>query len=305
MSPATAPADRRSERIAALLRLSRPYSVLWTASSVVVIVLLLSGRSVDGTALAECLVAMSAIGAAMRTLNDIADRDNDRLSSEPDRNRRPLVTGVLPTRWALVQVLLLAGGGVAVAFATDPGFGILMALGTLGLVLYSVGPAPVVTLPLSQLYWIAFWSTVYFSLYLAIGGNVARGLVYLIATCIFMGVGETLAKDLRDLENDTQAGRRTTPVWLGWRKATAVCVASYVVGGAGFVLAALTIHQANARLAIAVAVVVTLWCLRCFGALRAMGEGYSKAEARVLHVGSVRVFLTVNLLFLAGIPLTH
>lgn len=292
-------------RLAALLALTRPYSVLWTASSIVVMVLLLSGRSVNGVALAQCVVAMSAIGAAMRTLNDVADRENDRLSSERDRNSRPIVTGVVSTRWALAQVVLLSLGGIALAFATDLGFGILMLLGTIGLVLYSVGPAPMASLPFSQLYWIAFWSTVYFSLYLAIGGRVTRGLAYLLATCVFMGVGETLAKDLRDLENDALAGRRTTPVWLGWRRATAACAASFAIGGAGFVVAALTIDPVNVRLAIAVAIVAALWCMRCAAAMAATGEAYSKAQARVLHVGSVRVFLTINLLFLAGAPLLH
>ena len=304
-SPSPSPSSSSASRLLGLLTLTRPYSVLWTASSIVVIVLLLRGRSVDGVALAEGIVAMSAIGAAMRTLNDVADRENDRLSSEPSRHGRPIVTGAVPSGWALAQVAVLSLGGIAVAFAASLGFGVLMALGTLGLVLYSVGPAPVAALPLSQIYWIAFWSTVYFSLYLAIGGRLTRGLAYLAATCVFMGVGETLAKDLRDLDNDTRAGRRTTPVWLGWRRAARVCVGAYLLGGLGFLAAALTLQPANVRLAIAVGIVVALWGVRCVQALAAMREGYSKAQARVLHVGSVRVFLIVNLLFLSGIPLTR
>lgn len=291
-----------TDRIVGLVRLLRPYSIIWTASSIVVMVLLLTGGRFSGTDLAGCLVAMSAIGGAMRTLNDVADRSNDELSTEADRRSRPIVTGAVPARLAIAQVVLLSCAGIAVAFAIDVGFGILMALGTAGLVLYSAGPAPVAGLPLSQGFWLAFWTTVYLSLYLAIGGDVGRGVPYLISTCAFMGIGETIAKDLRDLDNDAQAGRRTTPLMLGPRRSVWACSIAYAAGGAGFVATA-ALRAADVRLPVAVGCVVLLWAARCAKSLDATRDGYLKEEARVLHVGSVRVFLTVNLLLLVGIPL--
>ena len=265
-------------------------------------VVLLTGGRFPEAELAGCLFAMSAIGGAARTLNDVADRATDELSSEADRRSRPLVTGIVSARLALAQYVLLSGAGIAVAFAVDLGFGILMALGTIGLALYSVGPAPVAGLPLSQGFWIAFWTTVYLSLWLAIDGDAGRGLVYLIATCLFMGIGETIAKDLRDLENDTQAGRRTTPAMLGPRRSVWACFVAYAAGGAGFVVIA-ALRAPDARLPVAVGVVVALWLARCVQSLHATRDGYVKEEARVLHVGSVRVFLVVNLLLVAGVPL--
>jgi 4-hydroxybenzoate polyprenyltransferase len=290
------------DRISGLVRLLRPYSITWTASSVVVMVILLTGGRFSTMDLVGCLFAMSAIGGAARTLNDVADRATDELSTEADRRGRPLVTGVVSARMALAQVVLLGGAGIAVAFAVDLGFGIFMGLGAMGLVLYSAGPAPVAGLPLSQGFWIAFWTTVYLSLYLALDGDVGRGVPYLISTCLFMGIGETIAKDLRDLENDAQGGRRTTPLLLGPRRSVYACFLAYAAGGAGFVVTA-ALRSPDVRLPIAVGCVALLWVARCVQSLNATRDGYVKEEARVLHVGSVRVFLVVNLLLLAGIPL--
>jgi 4-hydroxybenzoate polyprenyltransferase len=302
MAPAaTAPTSAR-DRIVGLARLLRPYSITWTASSIVVMVVLLTGGDFSTAELAGCLFAMSAIGAAARTLNDVADRATDELSTEADRRSRPVVTGVVPARMALAQAAVLCSAGLAVAFAVDLGFGILMALGALGLVLYSAGPAPVAGLPLSQGFWIAFWTTVYVSLYLALEGDLGRGVPYLVSTCLFMGVGETIAKDLRDLENDAKAGRRTTPLLLGPRRSVWACFVAYAAGGVGFVVTA-ALRSPDVRLPIAVGCVVLLWVARCVQSLDATREGYVKEEARVLHVGSVRVFLAVNLLLLTGIPL--
>lgn len=284
------------------MRLMRPYSVLWTASSVVVMALLLRGDDVDGWALAGVLVTMSTIGAAARTLNDVADRRTDALSAEADRQGRPLVTGAVSVPLAMAQVALLGTVGLVVAYAVDPGFGALMTLGAAGLVLYSAGPAPVAGLPLSQVFWLLFWTTVYVSLWLALGGDVVDGVAYVVATCVFMGVGETIAKDLRDLDNDRAGGRLTTSAWLGVRRSAIVCAASYVAGGAVFTLAAALGSPDDLRLAVAVGIVTLLWALRSLDAARVLLEGFDHEEARVLHVGSVRVFLVVNLLFVAGLP---
>lgn len=290
-------------RASGLVRLMRPYSVLWCASSFATMAVLLRGGEVPVARLTGCLVAMSALGAAMRTLNDIADRDNDRLSTEADRTGRPLVTGTVPIRWAALQTALLASGGVALGFVVAPGLGAVLSFGVVVLVLYSAGPAPVARLPMNQVYWIGFWVTVYAGVWLSVGGSFADGLAYLAACSVFMGIGETLAKDLRDLDNDEQAGRLTTPIWIGWRRAAVACAAAYALGGAGFVAAALAAQPANGRLAAGIAIVAFLWLVRVVAAMRTLRAGWSKEEARVLHVGSVRVFLVMNLLLLSGLPL--
>ena len=95
-------------------------------------------------------------------------------------------------------MVLFSLSGIAVAFVVNLGFGVMMASGTFGFILYSAGPSPVAGQPPFQWY----WTGVYFSLNLALHGRISHGLVYLVSTCMFMGIGETIAKDLQDLEND-------------------------------------------------------------------------------------------------------
>lgn len=290
-------------RSLALIALARPYPKLWfVALPTLAMALLLQDGSPPTGAVVLTIAAFCLTDAGLTTLNDIQDVRTDALSMELDRRARPLIAGSVSVRLAYVQVVACSFAGVAVGFVISPWFGALLACGTLYSVGYSVRPVYAGGRPfVSQLFWIVLWPAIYLAVHLAVGGDLAAGLPYVASTMLFMGIGETLAKDLRDLDNDAAAGKRTTPVAVGRSRAALACFVAFLVGSAGFVAAAALTEAASAYLTLALAVVLALWVGRAGVLSRQIAAAYSKAPARDLHMGSIRVFITVSLLFIAGI----
>lgn len=292
----TAPVIRRYSLI-------RPYQLLWfNLLPAVVIALWLRGGDVPLGDLALVICALMLGEGGITALNDICDTETDRLSTEPERHRRPLAAGTLPLGWARLQVAVLLAGGLAFAFVVSPGFGLLVAAGILAGAVYSVRPVRVAGRPLvSQLFWVVFWIGLYFSVYVALDGDLEAGWLYLLGTVLFVAIGETLAKDLRDLENDRAAGKHTTPVVYGARPAALANLVAFAGGSVAWSISPLLAEPSSERLSLALAVVLLLWCGRAFILVRDLGRAYTKQAARSLHEGSIRVFLTVNLLFIGGL----
>jgi 4-hydroxybenzoate polyprenyltransferase len=290
-------------RLANRLRLMRPYSLLWFVSApVVTMALWLRGPALPLHALAPLLLSLLLGDAGLTTLNDIADVHTDRASVEPQRYLRPLAAGSVSIRGAYVQVVLLEAGALIAALAVSPVFLALLGMGVLYGIGYSVRPVYAGGRPIvSQAFWLAVWVAMYGGVYIGVGGDLLAGLPYIAATVLFMGVGETLAKDLRDIDNDALTGKRTTPVVLGVQRATLVSAAALVLGSLGYVAAAATAPHGAATLVGAVTVVVGLWCGRVLQLARALRNDYVKDDARVLHVGCIRVFLTINLLLIVAL----
>jgi 4-hydroxybenzoate polyprenyltransferase len=285
------------------MRLARPYSLLWfVAVPVVTISLWLRGPAIPLQTLTLLLLSFGLADAGLTTLNDISDRSTDRASVESQRHMRPLATGSVSVRGAYVQVVLLETCALIAALAVSPIFLALVGLGVLYGVGYSVRPVYAEGRPVvSQAFWIAVWPAMYIGVYIGVGGDFVAGLPYLAATVLFMGVGETLAKDLRDIDNDSLTGKRTTPVAVGVETASAVSAVALVLGSVAYVVAAATAHRGAPALLASITVVVGLWCGRALKLTRMLRSGYAKADARALHMGCIRVFLTANLLFITGL----
>ena len=298
-----APRAGTGERIAAAVRMCRPYSLLWFVSlPTATMALWLGDGSVDVTRLLLLIAAFALADAGLTTWNDICDIETDRASSEAQRNTRALAAGVISMRWARAQVILLESAALVIAFAIEPAFGLLLAGGVIYGLGYSARPVYAGGRPLvSQGFWLVLWPAMYGGVALVMGGDLSNGALYVLATVLFMGVAETLAKDLRDLENDTLAGKRTTPVAFGPRRAAIVSGAAFAAGSVLYVTASVGAPNGSAGLTAALAVVVALWTGRAVQIVRELLRGYDKAPARALHVGAIRVFLTVNALFLAGL----
>jgi 1,4-dihydroxy-2-naphthoate octaprenyltransferase len=134
----------------------------------------------------------------------------------------------------------------------------------------------------------------------SVGGSVDVAIIYTAANIVFMGVGETLAKDLRDLINDGNTGKLTTPVAFGHRSVSIACIVAFAIGAMGYIVTAVS-ADANAGTIMGLSVVLALWCGRVVVIGIALADSYSYHHARDLHVGAVRVFLTANLLLIAGL----
>jgi 4-hydroxybenzoate polyprenyltransferase len=285
------------------VRLTRPYSLLWfVATPVVTMALWLRGTAIPLHTLVYLLLSFLLADAGLTTLNDISDRDTDRASVERQRHTRPVAAGSVSVKAAYLQVVLLEAAALLAALEVSPVFLALVAGGVLYGVGYSVRPVYASGRPvISQIFWLVVWPALYLGVYIGVGGDFVRGLPYLGATMLFMGVGETLAKDIRDVDNDSATGKRTTPVRMGVDTTALMSVAAIAIGSIAYVAAAANTHLGLSPIVGTVLVVVALWSGRAIQLCGVLRGNYAKAEARALHMGCIRVFLTVNLLFITAL----
>lgn len=227
------------------------------------------------------------------TLNDVGDIDSDRLSTESSRKGRPLVIGTVTRKAALIQGFILFGLGLGLALYLGP----FIFLFALSLVVishqYSMKPLKMNGRPfISQLFWVGF-AVIYYgavSAYLikyqdAPMGNVIDGLYFLAVMVLFLAIAETLAKDLRDLDNDRDSGKLTTTVRIGPKVSA---ISSFLLSTLGISLWAIpffTIYDHTLTLRLSVLVLVIGWTLISLILCGSISKKYTKRRARQLHLG--------------------
>jgi 4-hydroxybenzoate polyprenyltransferase len=114
---------RRSVALNLLISL-RPEQ--WTKNLLVFAALIFAERLFDVPAVLTTLAAFAvfcALSGVVYLINDIADRHTDR--EHPLKRRRPIAAGALPVPIALGTAVIIAGGGLAAAFALGWPFGIV------------------------------------------------------------------------------------------------------------------------------------------------------------------------------------
>ncbi|UCE37989.1 MAG: UbiA prenyltransferase family protein [Thermoplasmata archaeon] len=258
------------------------------------------------------LFIMTAViaDAGACTMNDLGDFNSDCRSSEASRKKRPLCTGVVSKKAARNQAIILYSIGLILAFYLD----ILIFLSAFLLILlsyqYAMKPLKMDGRPIiSQLFWVGFGLLYYFAIaaYLIRYENIAlvnvfNGLYFLIALMLFMAIAETLAKDLRDLENDKAGGKNTTPVRFGPKAAAATSFAFSFPGLVIWAIPYFSVYQTHIILQILILTVVFVWNFICFNLCRSIYKRYTKAKARKLHKGYILTFtIVLTLSFIAGV----
>ncbi len=83
------------------------------------------------------MAAWCAVSSATYLVNDTADRDRDR--EHPRKRQRPIAAGALGIRTAIAMAIVLACGGIAVAFALDLGSGLVAGGYFVAMCAYSLG----------------------------------------------------------------------------------------------------------------------------------------------------------------------
>lgn len=244
------------------------------------------------------------------TLNDVGDLSSDCKSTENSRKNRPLCTGIISQRTAKLQGYTLYIIGLAIALYLD----LYVFLFALALVLishqYSMPPLKMDAKPVvSQIFWASFGFLYYFALtaYLMryegiTETNFVNGLYFLAAMILFLGIGETLAKDLRDFENDKLGGKNTTSTYFGVKLAVSASFAFSVAGSIFWMIPYFTVYKTPFILQGLVLLLVYLWNAVCLMLCISMYKQYTKRSARKLHKGFILTFTVImTLSFLGGI----
>ena len=119
---------------------------------------------------------------------------------------------------------------------------------------------------------------------------------------LFMAIAHTLAKDLRDLENDRAGGKMTTPVYFGPKSAAVVSFIFSVTGLIFWATPYFTIYKTDFILKAIIILVVVLWNVTCFLLCKSIYRNYTKGKARKLHKGFILTFtIVLSISFLAGV----
>jgi len=111
----------------------------WTKNLLVFAGLLFGRRLFDPTSVIDAVSAFAvfcALSGVVYLVNDVADRDSDRL--HPLKSRRPIASGALPVPVAVGVALALGSGALASAFAIGPAFAAAAAAYLALQVLYSL-----------------------------------------------------------------------------------------------------------------------------------------------------------------------
>ncbi len=244
------------------------------------------------------------------TLNDLGDLNSDCMSDEASRMKRPLCTGVVSKRAARNQAVILYSIGLAIALYLD--IFIFIAAGLLILLSYqySMNPLKMDGRPIiSQMFWIGFGLLYYFAIvaYLVRYDsipieNIYHGLYFLMALILFMAIAETLAKDLRDLENDKASGKNTTPVHFGHRPAAMVSLVFSAAGMVFWSIPYFTVYDTMIVLQILIIALVMGWNALCAHLCISLYKEYSKSKSKLLHKGFILTFtIILTLSFVAGV----
>jgi 4-hydroxybenzoate polyprenyltransferase len=291
------------ERVAAHIRAMRPYSLVWfVAAPIATMALWLQQDSLSIRRLAMLIATFALTDAGLTTLNDICDRETDRCSVESQRKNRPVAGGWMSIRGAYIQVVLLEIAALVTAAFISWVFAMLLALGIAYGVAYSARPLSLGGRPVwSQAFWAVLWPGMYLGAYIVMSGDFVRGLPYVTSTILFMGAGETLAKDIRDIDNDGATGKVTTPVALGVPLTATVALVAFAFGAAGYLFSVALLVREPAPLLATMSVALGLWCATAADLVARLRKEYDKVNARALHMGAIRVFLTVNLLMVTGL----
>ena len=248
------------------------------------------------------LGALVSFHAGHTYFNDMCDAEVDRQSSEPGRHQRALVLGKISRRELAYAGWLFLG--LSILFVLNlPWLCVLAAAIALPLVLaYNFRPVQLSARPLvTQVFWPVTWMLMFFFCVAAVGSESwVRALPYLVFVVLFMGLGESIAQDVRDADNDAGGGRRTTVVEYGVPRTT---VFAWVFQGLSLLawlwfILTYPLPKLSGMLS---SVVIIVWLLYFFRLTCSLQGAYDKMHARRTHIGSIVTFTSVNLITIGGI----
>lgn len=242
-------------------------------------------------------VIFANIGAII--INDLGDIPVDSKSHEFDKRNRPIASGAVSKKEAIIYCILSFSMSIAVSFIfglTATFFSLIILLFSLS---YSLKPFKFCARPYASiLFWVILCLVSYFSMILALQNMDSRygftftdefiysksAGIYTLGILLFMGIAEIIAKDIRDKENDAEGGRNTFVNHSGMRRASTIMI---FFAWAGYLLWVNSLSLANVFpgtiAAWLCAIVGFLWCIRIGQYSLALTKQYQQPLAARLH----------------------
>ncbi len=200
-----------------ILRASNGFLALFA----VVVGAVVSGAGMENLVLIAYLaLSVFMISGAGIILNDYYDFENDKINAP----NRPLPSGQISKRSALVYAALLFAAGIALAYFVNIYALALAVLNTVLEFLYAWKFKPIALLGNTVDSWFAASSFLYGALI-----TLDFEIVWLlIAMSFFANLGREIYGDIEDVAGDRKAGAKTLPILVGERKATLAAQAAII-----------------------------------------------------------------------------
>lgn len=264
-------------RVAAHVRLVRPFNAAMSAAGVLVGAVVAAGAPAVGVPGAwRAALAATCLGSAANALNDSHDVATDRVN-RPDR---PIPSGMATVTSAHVLWAVLTLVGLVLAASVSAWHAAVAGTSAVLLALYTRHLKPCVLLGN-----LAVSAVV--AMALPFGGRAATGEAGGAATALALATAfaflatlvREIVKDVEDVRGDAAAGMRTLPVVVGSNAANAVAVAVL-----GVVLVALPLPVALAGVSETYYVAALGAGVALLGALRSLLAGDATGASRALKV---------------------
>ena len=291
-------------RVMGHIRLARPAQLIWLDICLSLCIFVgITGHMPFANYLWFVLTAV-LIDAGACTLNDIGDLESDAASTEGNRYERPLVMGSVTRRAAWVQGLVLFALGALLAAWLSPW---ILACALALVVLshqYSFPPLRMDARPyVQQVFWFTFGILYFLAVYsyvlrydATMPGFWQAAIAMIVGVQVFAALGETLAKDLRDLDNDRAGGKYTTSVHLGPKRTARYAFYLSCAGLFIWIYSIIVLYGNWGIAAVTMGVIAVLWTVLCFKLVRELTDHYTKASARKLHLGFISTFALLLIL---------
>ena len=296
--------ESRWDLVLAHIRTARPTTRLWfdTIMPLTVMLVLTRGALPVRNAMLF-LLTMNLVHLAATFFNDVQDAAIDRRSSEVLRRTRPIATGVIPRRLALLEAGIITAVAVFVSALIGWKLALLCVVISGLIALHELPPLRTQSRPiLSPVAGVIGLAAILLSIVTAAGVGVGgRSLPFLIYVAIYMGLAEMLVKDIRDVDSDAAGGKTTTAVRYGPARATRIAAVAYLVAAVPWAWFVVTYPVAYRPALWVGSVVLGAWIVATAAAARRLQQGFAKEICRFLHRGSVTVFTLVNLTVIAAV----
>ena len=234
-------------------------------------------------------------------INDVADIETVRRSPEASKQKRPLVTGSVSKKEAIIIAVFFYLLSLLTSFAYGAAATLFSLVVIVFSLAYSLPPTRFSARPISSiLYWVILCIACYLLLLNALAASESElysylllpaGWAFIMGIVLFMGIAEIIAKDLRDLVNDKEGGRNTFVNSVGVSKSSIIM---FVFAWVGFGLWITALYSSNSFPAsIPGFTCFTLgfsWCVYITFTAKRLSRQYDQILSQNLHQGWTYVY---------------
>jgi len=237
----------------------------------------------DPVQIALASLAVFLISGAGMVINDYFDLKADAIN----RPKRPIPSGRISRRSAMIYAAMLFAAGNATALFLNLGMFTIAAINTALLIAYAM---KVKRIPLAGNLVVGYTSASIFLFASLLSGSITYTVIILFVLAFSASIGREVAKAIEDMEGDRKAGARTLPVALG-RDFSAWVSISFIIMAVLFSPLPYVLGLLSINYVYAVIVTDAVFMAACFTLMFS-----PKKSQRLMKVGMFMALLS----FLAG-----